>query len=418
MNERLLQYLWQFRYFNSSELMSVCGKNIQLIHQGTVNTNQGPDFSEGKVIIDGTLWIGSIELHLKTSDWNRHQHDTDSNYNNVILHVVWEHDCQFKDSVPVLELRSRVPKVLLEKYEQLLYSQTFIPCENSFDTLPEIIVSAWLDRMAVERIEQKAQHTIKVLEATNNHWEETFWRSLARNFGYKVNAEVFFEMAETIPLTVVSKHKNQIHQLEALLMGQVGLLNHRFSEAYPNMLKKEYKFLRKKYGLSSVSQPVFFLRMRPQNFPTLRLAQLAMLIHESKHLFSFMKNSKSLDDARCALRVTANDYWHYHYRFDEKTTFAKKHLGEAMISNIITNTIIPTLYGYGSYHKDRSFCEKAVTWMHQLAAENNAITKPFSNLGIKNKNAWISQALIQLKSAYCDQKRCLDCAIGNALLKT
>jgi hypothetical protein len=225
-------------------------------------------------------------------------------------------------------------------------------------------------------------------------------------------------MASSLPINILVKHKHQIHQLEALLFGQSGLLDHRFREDYPKMLKKEYQFLRKKYGLSPVHLPVFFLRMRPRNFPTIRLAQLAMLINRSEHLFSEIREASSINVAKKMLNVTANDYWHYHYRFDEKGEFNKKRVGSSMVDNIIINTIVPMLYTYGSYYQQLSIKEKALRWLEESGSENNSICKGFVGLGLQNKNAWDSQAFIQLKTEYCNKKRCLDCSVGSTLLKT
>jgi hypothetical protein len=240
---------------------------------------------------------------------------------------------------------------------------------------------------------------------------------LARNFGIKINAEVFEAMARSIPVSILGKHKNQIHQLEALLMGQANLLNEKFTEDYPMMLKKEYEFYKSKYKIQPNSYPAFFLRMRPGNFPTIRLAQLAMLIHQSEHLFSKIKEAASLKDVKKWLDVTANDYWHYHYRFDEESSFKRKNLGAAMIDNILTNTVSTVLFAYGHFHKEQKYKDKALQWLEEIANESNSITKGFQQIGLQNKNAHDSQALIELKNEFCSKKRCLDCAVGNALLK-
>ena len=251
----------------------------------------------------------------------------------------------------------------------------------------------------------------------NNHWEEVFWWKLAGNFGIKVNAEIFENMATSIPVNILAKHKNQIHQLESLLLGQAGLLNHDFEEEYPAMLKKEYLFYQKKYKLIQIPLAPFFLRMRPANFPTIRLAQLAMLIQHSVHLFSKIKELQTVKEVRVLLDVTANDYWHYHYMFDQPTAFHPKKLGLQMIENIIINTIIPILFAHGLFTKNEVIKEKAVKWLFDLGAEKNAITKTWSTLGVSNTNALESQALIELKNNYCKQTRCLECAVGNALMR-
>ncbi|MEI9957756.1 MAG: DUF2851 family protein [Ferruginibacter sp.] len=269
----------------------------------------------------------------------------------------------------------------------------------------------------VERLQNKSEHIFELLKKNNNHWEETFWWLIAKNFGVKVNSAVFESIARSIPINVLAKHKNQIHQLEALLFGQAGLLKNNFTEDYPTLLQKEYHFLKTKYQLQEVAAPLFFLRMRPANFPSVRLAQLAMLVHSSTHLFASIKESKTIREVKNLLNVTANDYWHYHYMLDEPAAFKKKNMGTQMIDNILINTVVPILFAYGLYHKENAYKDKALQWLMEIKAEKNAITNGFARLRIENKNAFDSQALIQLKNEYCNKKRCLDCAIGNKLLK-
>lgn len=416
-SERLLQFIWQFQYFNKSELETTFGEKVQVLFAGQLNSNQGPDFTDAKIIIGNTTWAGTVELHIKTSGWNKHNHQTDKNYRNVILHVVWEND-QPDNMIPVLELKGRVSKILLQRYEELMESNSFIPCENSIVTVKEITWKSWKDRLLVERLVRKSQTVESYLTQNNFHWEETFWWLLARNFGIKVNADAFEAMARSVSVNILAKHKSQIHQLEAILLGQSGLLEGEFENDYPIMLQKEYKFYKNKYSLNPISLPVFFLRMRPGNFPTVRLAQLAMLVHNSAHLFSKIKEAVSVKDVKAWLDVTANDYWHYHYKFDEESPYRKKKLGAAMIDNIIINTVCPVLFAYGNYHNEPKYKDKALNWLEQTAAEKNNITKGFQQLGIENKTAFDSQSLIELKNEYCNKKRCLECRVGNAILKS
>ena len=415
--ERLLQFIWQFQYFNKGELRSSSGETIQVIFPGTYNTNQGPDFNDAKIKIGKTTWVGNVELHLRSSDWNKHNHQNDKNYNNVILHVVWEDD--FPDySMPVLKLNNRIAKIFLQRYEELMNAQGFIPCEKTISSIRPIVWQSWKERLLAERLIRKSAIVETYLDQNNHHWEETFWWLLARNFGVKINADAFEAMARSVPVNILAKHKNQIHQLEALLMGQSNLLNEKFKEDYPIMLQKEYGFYKSKYKFRQNTYTPFFLRMRPGNFPTIRLAQLAMLIHHSEHLFSKIKESNSVKDVKKWLDVTANDYWHYHYRFDEQSSFKKKNLGAGMVDNILINTVCTMLFAYGHFNKEQKLKDKAVQWLEEITAESNSITKGFEQAGLKNKNAHDSQALIELKNEYCSKKRCLDCAVGNALLKS
>jgi hypothetical protein len=414
--EKLLQYIWQFQYFNKSELQTTAGEKLQIIFPGKLNTNQGPDFTNAQIKIDNTTLVGSIELHLKASQWNEHGHSSDTNYKNVILHVVFENDLP-QSSVPVLELQSRISNLLLDKYTDLMNSPSFIPCANSVTEVKEITWLSWKERLLAERLTRKSSIVFKFLEENNAHWEESFWWMLARNFGMKVNAEAFESMARSIHVNILAKHKNQIHQLEALLFGQAGLLERSFNEDYPKLLQREYGFLKKKYDLKPIHSQVHFLRMRPGNFPTIRLSQLAALIQNSAHLFSKILEIEKVSEIKKLFDVTANDYWHYHYRFDESSSFKKKTIGKDMIDNIIINTIVPVLFAYGLYHKEEKFKNKAILWLEELSAEVNSISKGFAGLKLSNKSAFDSQAFIELKTQYCDHKHCLQCAIGNALLK-
>ena len=416
MTERLLQFIWQLQYFNKGQLQTTAGETIQIFFPGNYNTDQGPDFNDAKIKIGTTIWAGNVELHLRSSDWKKHNHHHDKNYDNVILHVVWEDD--FPDyNIPVLKLNNRIAKILLQRYEELMNTKGFIPCEKIIASIKPIVLHSWKERLLAERLIRKSAIVETFLNQNSHHWEETFWWLLARNFGIKINADSFEAMARSIPLNILAKHKNQIHQLEALLMGQSNLLNDKFKEDYPIMLQKEYGFYKSKYNLRQTAYTPFFLRMRPGNFPTIRLAQLAMLIHQSAHLFSKIKETGSLKDAKKWLDVTANDYWHYHYRFDEPSSFKKKNLGEAMTDNILINTVCTVLFAYGHFNNEQKYKDKALQWMEEITAESNSITKGFQQVGLQNKSAYDSQALIELKNEYCSKKRCLDCAVGNALLK-
>jgi len=417
MTERLLQYIWQFQYFNYGDLCTEEGELLQIIHPGTFNTNQGPDFSDAKIKINNTTWAGSVELHIKTSDWTNHKHSGDKNYKNVILHVVWQQDVHLNLPCSTLVLQDKVPKVLLAKYDELMNAGHFIPCEKHIHQVNSLSRQSWKERLLIERLEKRTQLIFDHQQKNKNHWEETFWWLLAKNFGAKLNSVAFEKVAQSVTVNILAKHKGQIHQVEALLFGQAGLLEDNFNEDYPKLLQKEYHFLKKKYNLQKVEASMIFLRMRPSNFPTVRLAQLAMLVHNSLHLFSKIKESDSVKDIKLLLQVIANDYWHYHYVFDETSAFKKKKLGEEMIDNILINTVVPVLFAYGHYHGENIYKDKALQWLEDIKAEKNSITKGFASLDVENKTAFDSQALIQLKNEYCNKKRCLDCSIGNKLIR-
>lgn len=421
MTEDILHYIWKFQYYNEKQLLTTNGDSILVINPGIHNQNQGPDFTEAKIKINDTLWAGNIELHVNSSHWNLHNHSADSNYNNIILHVVWNHDIEIKDAgennLPTLELQSRVSKLLIEKYIQLMETPQFIACEKLTHNLSELSLTSWKQRLVAERLLAKSKYVFETLNQTRFHWEEAFWLLIAANFGLKVNSEMFKKIAESLPLNILAKHKNSIIQIEAMLFGQAVLLEGDFADKYPAMLQKEFVFYRKKYQLKPVDGELFFLRMRPANFPTIRLAQLAMLIHNSQHLFSKIKETELVSEVKKMLSVEANDYWHYHYRFGEEAEYKVKRLGKQMTDNIIINTVVPILFSYGLHHEDEVYKEKAIRWLEEISPEKNSITQSFERLNYANNSAFDSQALIQLKNEYCEKKFCLQCAIGNSLFK-
>lgn len=422
MNERLLQFIWQFQYFNKNDLETVDGSVLTIIHPGIFNHNQGPDFSAAKIKLNNTTWVGNVEIHNEASQWHAHHHTNDPNYSNIILHVVWRNDKEIvaanKQLIPTLELQPLVSKLMLQQYEQLMNTKGFVACENHLPVLPEVGWIAWKERLAVKRLQRKATLILDNLQQANNHWEEVFWWQIAKNFGAKVNAAAFEHMAKTISANLLAKHKNQINQLEALLLGQANLLNGDYSEDYPKLLQREYKFLSKKYHLNSVNRAPDFLRMRPANFPTIRLAQLAMLVHNSSHLLSKILEQNNINDLRKLLDITANDYWHYHYRLDEPGNYKPKKVGQLMTDNIIINTIVPVLFAYGVYHGMQHWKDRSLQYLSQLSPEKNSITNAWKKYAMQNENALDSQALIELKNNYCDQKYCLQCAVGTKLLRS
>ncbi len=421
LRERLLQFIWQFQYFNKISLHTTAGEALQLLQPGMFNTNQGPDFLEAKVKIGDTTWAGNIELHILASDWLKHQHQTDERYQNVILHVVWECDTIINDNsgnpIPTLVLEPLVSNLMLEHYEQLMQSIGFVPCQSFLPVLTTIGWQNWLERMLIERLEKRSFLIFEKLKQNNNHWEDVFWQVLARNFGMPVNADAFENMAQTISVSTLAKHKNSIQQLEALLLGQAGFLNKTFEDQYPLLLQREYSFLKNKYKLAEAAIKPVFLRMRPANFPTVRLAQLAMLIHQSEHLFSKILEAKSSEELTRFLNVTANDFWHYHYQLENNTDYKPKVLGEQMAENIIINTVVPLVFAYGLFHKNQAYKDKAMEWLTQLKAEKNSIIKNWSSFGATSENALQTQGLLELKKHYCDVRKCLDCAVGNKILK-
>ena len=416
-SERLLQFIWQFQYFNKIHLQTIEGELLQIIATGQFNHNQGPDFLNARIRIGDTILAGNIELHLTEADWNRHAHCNDPNYKNIILHVLWEHPGQVQLPLPTIALKERVSKVLLQRYCELMNSQAFVPCSGSLHHATALTWLKWKERLLAERLIRKSVMVQHYLQQSNQHWEEVCWWMLARNFGIPINADAFEAMARSLPLTILARHRNHVHQLEALLLGQAGLLDKDFQDDYARLLANEYRFYKIKYQLQPIHQQVHFLRMRPGNFPTVRIAQLAMLMHTTTSIFSQIKACERVKDLYALLQVTASDHWHTHYQPGEQAAFKKKTLGSQMIENIIINTIAPMLFAYGHLRNEQHCKDRALEWLAQLAPEKNTITSQWADLGIQNQHAWDSQALIELKKEYCDARRCLECSIGNSLLR-
>lgn len=421
MTERLLQFIWQMQYFNKRELHTTANEPLYINYPGYLNTNQGPDFLEASIKINTTTWVGNIELHIRASDWKLHAHSADKNYKNIVLHVVWENDYEVRDewgnAIPVLILQNRVSKLLLQRYEELMYTSEDIPCHNSIPLVSEMVWSSWKARLVAERLQRRVTRIEQYLKESRGNWEEVFWWLLAANFGATVNSEAFEAVARSLPVSVLARHRQQIQVLESFLMGQAGLLNADFNDTYPQMLQKEYRFFQKKYNFLPLSLPIHFLRMRPGNFPSVRLAQLAKLIHQSSRLFSRVRSASSYEQVKSLLTVTANDYWHYHYRFDEQSPFKEKVLGPQMVNNLIINTMVPVVFAYGCIMDDQEVKSKAMQWLEATPSEHNRITGKWMALGLSNRSAYDSQAFIELTRMHCLLKDCLNCAIGNAILK-
>lgn len=422
MKEELLHYLWRTKRFDFTNLHTTQGDTLQIFQTGDYNTHAGPDFLNAKIHIGDTTWAGNVEMHVCASDWLRHGHATDKAYDNVILHVVLEEDVPILrasgERIPCLEMKTLIAPKLSSKYLELLHSEYWIPCQAQFAQVSEMTRTLWLERLLVERLEQKTELIAQQLQQNQQNWEETFYQLLARNFGVQVNMEPFELLAKSTPLLLLAKHKNSLLQIEALLFGQAGLLESDFEDAYPHQLKKEYAFLQKKYGLTPIRGESWkFLRLRPANFPTVRIAQFAMLIFQSNHLFSKMLAATSVEEIENMLELKLSNYWLTHYRFDKDSKKSAKKLGKSTIHLIIINTIAPFLFLYGKWKSDERYKDRAFALLEQVPPEENHIIENWQQLGVKPESAYQTQALLQLKKRYCDAKKCLNCAIGNAILQ-
>ena len=418
MTEKLLQFIWQHQYFKIVGLQTTSGESLDILKLGSFNHNQGPDFLNASIKVSGVKLIGNIELHTYTSHWKKHAHSLDKNYNNVVLHVVWINDATELKYIPTLELQHIVPKILLDKYNFLMTQEDKIPCQSFLPSLTDIGWMAWKERLAAERLMAKSEEIIQSFTSNKNNWEETFWQQLAFNFGLKVNADFFKLIAKSIPIHILAKNKNQLVLLEALLFGQANLLNENFESAYSIQLKKEYEYLKKKYQLNPIEGSVYFLRMRPLNFPTIRLAQLAALIANSNHLFSQIKTAITIKEVKAFFQVSCSTYWNHHYTLvDEKSSFKEKKMGEKMIDLIIINTIVPIVFAIGLFNNDEQIKNKAIQWLQEIKAEENSIINSWKSKNFNLKSAFDSQALLQLSKYYCKEKKCIQCAVGNSILK-
>ncbi len=422
MKEDLLHYLWKHKLFFSDAIKTSEGEVITIISIGTHNHNTGPDFFNAQLKIGTQLWAGNVEIHIKSSDWYVHNHENDSNYDNVILHVVWEHDVEVHSSeniaIPTLELKEFVSKKLLQKYQKLFSKpHKWINCEQDISSVDSFVISNWLERLYFERLERKSVLITQLLEKTNFDWEAILFRLLARNFGLKVNADPFFEMATSIDFSVVRKEWNNQLNLESLFFGQLGIFNKSTDNQYFNELNKEYNYQKKKYKLDMVLRnSVQYFRLRPMNFPTIRISQLASLYTIHQNVFSKLMFLETISEIYDLFEITTSEFWETHYTFEKESPKRMKKLTKSFIDLLLINTIIPLKFVYLK-HIGKLDESVILSLIQQLKPEKNSIIDTFNSLKIKSNNAFESQALLQLKNEYCTQQKCLQCAIGNSLLK-
>lgn len=421
MKEDFLHYVWQYQKLTALELNTVKGESLSILHPGHYLETAGPDFFNAQIIIDGQKWAGNIEIHVKSSDWYLHNHERDAAYNNVILHVVWEHDTDVFSpnniEIPVVELRDFVKKELLHSYKNLIAQKSWIYCENQIQEVNAFVVSNWQERLFFERLERKSQSVVDNLVMTQNDWEAVLFLLLARNFGLNTNGVSFLKIAQSIPFSVIRKESSDLQNLEALFFGIAGLLDHNKEDTYYKDLQFRYYYLLQKYAIEKVNiAPLQFFKHRPDNFPTIRLSQLASLYHQEKQLFSKITNEFSLPLLYERFAVAASAYWQTHYQFDKISPKKSKKLTKSFIDLLLINTIIPIQFAYAK-NQGKEIVEELITVMQSLDPEKNAIVDKFKSIGISVKNAFEAQTLLQLKAEYCNKSRCLECAIGSELLK-
>lgn len=418
--EDLLQYAWQHQQI-SRPLQTVCGQAIRIFHPGYPNTGSGPDFGMARLNIGGITWAGQVEVHIRASDWERHGHQTNPAYDNVVLHVVWEYDTDIRrpdgSVIPTLVLSERLPEALLHRYQQIKGQIRDIKCAALWSGVRRIDLSAMLDRCLAERLHRKAEEIIQIQGPTQD-WEQAAYAWLMRGFGFKVNAPAFAALADALPFRLLRKHADQPHQVEALLFGQAGWLA-KATDDYQQKLQQEYRFLAQKYGLQPMN-PVHWklARMRPANFPTVRLAQLSALLAVQPNLFSAIVHTESPGELMTQLRPEVSAYWQQHYAFGKPWEKAQKRMGTDSAQNLVINTLAPMLFAYGVSRQLPELQDRAVNWLMDIPAERNAILRQWRELGLKPAHAFESQALLELHRHYCLEARCLSCAIGCKLLRS
>ena len=418
--EQLLHYVWKHKIFPLKELKTTTGQQVEVIDTGLANTDAGPDFFNAKLKLDGVLWIGNIEIHERSSDWFKHGHHADAGYNSVILHIASEIDTEISRSngerIPQIQLIC--PEAVRTNYKELLETDSYPPCYRIIPSLPPFTAHSWMTALQMERFEQKATLLNERLKRCQGNWEDAFFITLARNFGFGLNGDAFETWAHRLPFRAVDKHRNDLFQIEAIFFGQAGILEDSDGDGYYLRLKKEYTYLQHKFGLIPMDASLWrFLRLRPANFPHIRIAQLACLYHRAYGLLSRIMETETLQGVRDILKGGTSEYWLTHYTFGGSSPSRPKTLSNTSLDLLIINTVVTFLYAYGLHKGNRVLCARAGSFLEELKAENNYITRMWEQCGMKASNAADSQALIQSKKEYCDKKKCLYCRIGYEYLK-
>ena len=428
--EQLLQYVWKHKILPLECLETTDGKALEIIDPGLHNRNAGPDFFNAKLRIGNTMWVGNVEIHEHSKDWFRHGHDSDPAYDNVVLHVVEDVDCDVTNSrgefIPQIKLC--VPVTVTLNYKELLNADAYPPCYRIVPELSQLTVHSWMAALQTERLERKTLDIARRAERANGSWEDAYFITLARNYGFGINGDAFEQWAYNVPLNQVAHHRDDIFQIEAIFLGQAGLLDidaipakyqkEAMNDGYFNRLKNEYKYLAHKFSLTPMNRTMWkFLRLRPQNFPHIRISQLATLYHERKTSLSQLVECMNVDEMRRMLSTHVTEYWATHYTFGAESASNSKNMSPFSINLLMINTAIPMLFAYGRHTCDDTLCDRAFDMLEQLKAEDNHIIRMWKECGLKVATAGDSQALIQLKNEYCDRKDCLRCRFGYEYLK-
>jgi hypothetical protein len=421
MTEDYLHYVWKHGLFSDQQLQTKEGLPVSIKSRGIHNHNSGPDFLEARLFIDGAEWAGHVEIHVRSSDWHRHNHQSDPAYNNVILHVVFEYDQpairQSGTAVHTLELKNRLDELGYWKFEQFVGNTRLLACENLMAAVDDLHKLDMLDKMGVERLEQRSVFVKKHLLATGNDWSEATYRLLLYAFGLQVNADAMLTLAERVPLRLLRKHSGSVEQIEAMLLGTAGLLSQ--GDAYSDSLCREYEFLRYKYNLHPMAIGHFrFGRLRPAGFPTIRLAQVAAIINRHTELFRQFVQAKSFGEVKELLSIAPAPYWNDHYLPGKKSRVSCKTPSDALMSSVVINVMVPILFCYAKEVQEENLKNKALEWLSAIKAEDNKYVRHFRTAGMPIQNAFHSQAILQLYKSFCKPRKCLSCAIGIKLIKS
>jgi hypothetical protein len=421
MTEDFLHFIWKFR-LQGQHFHTTAGESLLIVKPGEHNHDSGPDFYNAQMRLGDTLWAGNVEIHIRSSDWVRHRHQHDEAYDNIILHVVFEDDLVIKrkggEIIPTLVLKDILSPDVYETYNYFLNNHLWIPCAMRLNEVREMVVSDWLTALSVERLERKSRELENLLQFAGNDWNQAFFEALASTLGFRINKQPFELLARQTPVQCLEKHKDNLFQVEAMLFGQAGLLEGKYRSEYPKKLKKEYQHLKNKFSLKPVSGHLWkFMRLRPNNFPTIRIAQLAMLIHLRSHFFSEIIENSGYDKMLEFFSVGVSEYWKEHYYFDRPSKNMGKSISPSTVELIMINNVIPFLFVYGKLKGQERYRDKSFALLESIPAESNSIIRKFGEFGIKPGSASQSQALLELKTNFCDQKKCLECRIGLDLIK-
>ncbi len=418
MEEEFLHFIWLYQLFDHNDLTSINGEEVQIIQSGIHNTNSGPDFSEARILIGGNLWIGNVEIHVNTSDWFLHQHQFDAAYSNVILHVVYNHNAENWEIdqstyIPLIELKKRVDLHKYHEWKKLKSKKSWIPCESLITNVPSIIIYQMINRMAVERLERKVKEVEIQLYRLNGNWENALMQSIVSALGSKVNKDTFHSLALILPFTLIKRFENEQEKLDALIFGIAGFLDGYLKDNYPRTLQKQFSFLRRKYDFINIKRERWkFMRMRPSNFPTVRLGQLSSLLSSWTSICDLVFYEKDISLLEEHFRKNINPYWDCHYRFDVKSSKKKIQMGKSMYNSILINSIVPFMYAFGKQHDNEEIKFRALSFLETIKPEKNSIIEKWNLLIGNSFNALESQGLIELKNNYCSFKKCLSCKAG------